>query len=86
MDSVSTTGTVSVGPWRIQAELDATKPAHLLITRADSQVALAYAVPEITVGKRTRRATHTQSTLVLDQSQGNDYSQEIVDSLPRTSY
>lgn len=79
-------GVVVAGNWTIRAELDSAKPARLLIRNSQEDKVLALGVPAVDIGGGTLKATHTQSTLIYDQRQGAEYTSELVDSFPRTSY
>ncbi|HPR83519.1 MAG TPA: DUF4962 domain-containing protein, partial [Pontiellaceae bacterium] len=79
-------GTIQAGEWTIQAELNGSKPARLLITNKAGDKALAYAVPQVVVGSQPLKASYTQSTLIYDQQQGKPGVTELIDTLPRTSY
>jgi len=57
-------GGMRVGRWRIQAELDAAKPASMLIERADGQAALAVDKASVVVGSNRYDLPESTSILV----------------------
>jgi len=57
-------GRLEVGPWRISAEVDATRPASLLIERVDGQAALAADHPPFAVGGRSYECPPAGAVLI----------------------
>ncbi len=75
-------GWISAGNWKIQAELDASKPASFEITSTDGSSAIMYGKEQIKAGDNTYQPEYTGSTLLVEKINGKMVVKEGIDKVP----
>jgi hypothetical protein len=74
--------TIQVGPWSIEAELDPTKTATLVIQSSDRKAALAVNKASITISSQQFKTTRQDSSILVEKLPGRDIVIESTDSGP----
>ena len=84
-DSTAEEGWMCVGDWMIQAELDASKPASLMVQHRDGRTVLGADVPSVTAGKKRYRTGRSDASILVEASGRQPVVQRSADELPEAA-
>lgn len=80
-----TGGTLTVGKWTINVELDASRPAALNIIHSDNPVHFSYGKESPTLNGVLYPREHSMSSLLYDETGGEYKVVEVIDQLPAST-
>jgi hypothetical protein len=75
-------GVLTIGDWSVVAEMDAGKPAALLVRRNDGQSALALGHESLELGGKTYRTDTPGATWLVESSDGEFTVKQACDEPP----
>ena len=84
-DPAAEEGWVCVGDWMIQAELDASKPASLVVRSRDGKAVLGADVSGVAVGKKQYRAGRSSVSILVERRGKEVLVQRSADELPQAA-